>query len=266
MDLVVATVCFNDSEALSKTLLSGSEQTSQARHLVIDGGSSDNSVEVLKSFESQLDLKWISEPDRGLYHAMNKALDLTPDDSYIWFINAGDTFASDRSVQSINELFDHAPDTEWILGRFEARDQLGHIVSSPEIAPYSFKRHAYWKSFVCHQAVIVNAAILKQCGGFDERLRVSADFDLMLKVARRFPPVVFSEVLVHFATGGLSHQQRWRNVAEQRSIRRMHLELNRRGLIEDWLYDLLRYSSLAAHDLMGAAGRRGLGPRRWSSF
>ncbi len=94
----IITVCYQAAEALQCTLISvQSQDFSDYEHLVIDGGSQDGTLEYLKAQKAP-QLKWISEPDKGLYDAMNKGL-AAAKGQFVWFVNAGDLI-EDRDVLS----------------------------------------------------------------------------------------------------------------------------------------------------------------------
>ena len=96
MQLSIITINYNDAEGLRKTLASVAMQTyPHIEHIIVDGGSSDNSVEVIREYESSLAsrLKWISEKDTGIYNAMNKGIRMATSE-YIQILNSGDILAA----------------------------------------------------------------------------------------------------------------------------------------------------------------------------
>ncbi len=97
MLLSIITINYNNAEGLRKTLASVASQTyAEIEHIIIDGGSSDNSVEVIRKYESSLAsrLKWVSEKDSGIYNAMNKGIRMATGE-YCQFLNSGDMLAAD---------------------------------------------------------------------------------------------------------------------------------------------------------------------------
>ncbi|MFA7139626.1 MAG: glycosyltransferase, partial [Proteiniphilum sp.] len=98
--LSVITVTWNAVTTLERTLQSVGEQSwPLLEHLVIDGGSDDGTVELIRSL-SHARMKWVSEPDKGLYDAMNKGAALASGD-YLCFLNAGDTFFAADTVEQM---------------------------------------------------------------------------------------------------------------------------------------------------------------------
>ena len=105
--LSVITVTFNAVATLERTLRSVREQSwPHIEHLIIDGGSDDCTLELIKR-QQQERLHWVSEPDKGLYDAMNKGVAMATGD-YLCFLNAGDTFFSADSVEQLMGTFDEA--------------------------------------------------------------------------------------------------------------------------------------------------------------
>ena len=94
----IITVVFNDKYGLEETILSVLSQTSEnIEYIIIDGGSNDGTVDVIKKYEKSID-KWISEPDNGIYDAMNKGIALASG-GFINFMNAGDVYASNNKLK-----------------------------------------------------------------------------------------------------------------------------------------------------------------------
>ena len=96
----IITITYNAVRLVEQTLLNVLSQSyPNIEYIVIDGGSTDGTVDIIKRYESGL-AYWVSEPDKGIYDAMNKGLQKATGD-YVWFINAGDTLCSSDTVQSV---------------------------------------------------------------------------------------------------------------------------------------------------------------------
>ena len=108
MKLSIITINYNDATGLKKTLDSVAKQTScNFEHIIIDGASTDGSVEIIREYESTLasslsplasNLKWLSELDKGIYNAMNKGIKMATGD-YLLFLNSGDCLVDDEVVE-----------------------------------------------------------------------------------------------------------------------------------------------------------------------
>ena len=98
--LSIITVTYNAEQTLERTLKSVRSQSySDIEHIVVDGKSTDNTISLIKKLEGDK-MKWISEPDQGLYDAMNKGIKMATGD-YLCFLNAGDTFFNENTVKLI---------------------------------------------------------------------------------------------------------------------------------------------------------------------
>ena len=98
--LSIVTITYNAEKTLEQTLKSVNEQTyADIEHIIVDGNSSDKTLDLIRRFENDK-MKWISEPDNGLYDAMNKGIRMATGD-YICFLNAGDTFFAANTVETV---------------------------------------------------------------------------------------------------------------------------------------------------------------------
>lgn len=170
----VVTVCFNASHTLEQTILSVlGQQDVSFEYLIIDGGSKDGTVDIIQRHASDLRY-WCSEPDRGIYHAMNKGLAQARGE-WIIFINADDYFHDATALRDLAKVADG--DVDIVAG--------GTLLKrGPAEAPFTPSR----RLGLClqipfmHPAALVRRSEALRCGGFDERYRIAADCDLLLKV------------------------------------------------------------------------------------
>jgi len=181
--LSVITVTYNAEHTLERTLKSVREQTYPAiEHIIVDGNSNDGTVALIHRYENER-LKWISEPDKGLYDAMNKGIKMATGD-YLCFLNAGDTFYDTDTVQKIFASIDedHSPDI--LYGETAIVDDNGRFLHMRRLqAP----KNLTWKSFkhgmvVCHQAFIVKRELVEP---YDLSYRFSADFDWCIRMMKK---------------------------------------------------------------------------------
>jgi len=168
----VVTVVFNDVKNIEKTLLSViGQQYPNLEYIVIDGGSTDGTVEVIKKYESLID-HWISESDRGIYDAMNKGIDLASGE-WINFMNANDMFYKETTI--IDVFKSRPADVDFIYGgiimRHKDKDEyIGTHRPLDEI----------WKGMpFCHQALFSKTALLRQ-NKFSLKNKISSDYESVL--------------------------------------------------------------------------------------
>ena len=157
--LSIITVTFNAEQTLERTLSSISSQSyPYIEHIIVDGKSTDNTIDLVHKYENDK-LKWISEPDKGLYDAMNKGIKMSTGD-YLCFLNAGDTFFAADTVELIMQSDEPA---DIIYGETAIVDNNGNFLHMRRLkAPDKLT----WKSFkqgmlVCHQAFIVKREVVE---------------------------------------------------------------------------------------------------------
>lgn len=194
MIVTIITVCRNHAQELERTIRSVESQTWQEKeYLVIDGASTDETPNVIKAHEASI-TRWVSEPDQGIYDAMNKGVKMAQGE-WVIFMNAGDTFASDDTLQRV---FGSPLDADVIYG-----DVIkGELVKKAE-AP----RNAH-RMFYCHQSAFVRTRCLREFP-FDIRHRMSADFKQVKQLylsGKTFRQLDFP--VANFDTQGVSNRNR----------------------------------------------------------
>ena len=180
----IITITYNAVRLVEQTLLNVLSQSyPNIEYIVIDGGSTDGTVDIIRRYESGL-AYWVSEPDKGIYDAMNKGLQKATGD-YVWFINAGDTLCSSDTVQSVvSRLQKRKALPDIIYGETNIVDEERRSLGLRRLrAP----RKLSWKSFrmgmlVCHQSFIPKRAIAPS---YDLQYRYSADFDWCIRVMKK---------------------------------------------------------------------------------
>lgn len=224
MRVTVITVCRNSASTIRDTLDSIAEQDHpQVEHLVIDGASTDGTVEIVRAHGSRV-ARLVSEPDRGMYDSMNKGLRLATGD-VVGFLHSDDMLASPTTLRRIAAAFED-PAVEAVYGDIDMVDprDTSRVVRRWRSAPHrrgSLPRGWYPP----HVSLYVRRQVLQQVGPFDERYRIAADMDHMVRlfevrgVRSRYLP----ETLVRMRAGGLSNRSLrniWRaNVETWQSLR-----------------------------------------------
>ncbi len=181
--LSVITVTYNAAPTLERTLKSVREQTyPHIEHLIVDGESKDNTVVLIQQYAGEK-MAWLSEPDKGLYDAMNKAAKMATGD-YLCFLNAGDTFFAPDSVERMMLTVEDGNDPDILYGETAIVDEKGVFLHMRRLrAPEKLS----WKSFkqgmlVCHQAFIVKRKLFEP---YDLSYRFSSDFDWCIRMMKK---------------------------------------------------------------------------------
>ncbi len=175
MKFSIITVTYNAEDTLERTLQSVAQQTyPHIEHLIIDGASTDRTLEIAHRYPHAI---MHSEPDHGLYDAMNKGLRLATGD-YLCFLNAGDTLHSKETLAHIAAAA--APMTAVLYGDTHIVDADGHFLRNRRLTP---PEHLTWRSFkagmlVCHQAFYIHRQIALP---YDQQYHFSADFDWCIR-------------------------------------------------------------------------------------
>lgn len=205
MKITVITVCFNSAATVADTLHSvDAQRWPDIEHWVIDGGSRDDTLRIVDAHRQP----WrhvLSEPDGGIYDAMNKGIARSTGD-YIGFLNADDMFASDHAVAAVAARAAEGADLVYGDLVYVSAQDTGRVIRhwrSGTFEPARL-RHGWMPP---HPTVYVRKSLLQQVGGFDANLKVAADYDLMMRCLLRAGATAahVPEVLVRMRTGGLSN-------------------------------------------------------------
>lgn len=191
-------MCYNAGDLIERTFHSVEEQDYPAvEHLIIDGNSTDSTLERLHHYMERNsiaavrhEINCLSEPDNGIYDAMNKALQMSTG-RYIVFLNAGDKFhAPDTLSRVVRCIQEGSQQPAIVYGDTHLVDNFGTFLRRRRLTP---PEHLSWHDFrsgmlVCHQAFYVRTDLAHECR-YDLRYRLSADYDwcirLMREAARR---------------------------------------------------------------------------------
>jgi len=190
----VVTVVKNGASHLEETILSVVEKKASARidYIIVDGGSTDGTLDIIRKYADQI-LFWISEPDNGIYDAMNKGWAAAADNSFILFIGAGDRLVS-------------LPDT---MGSYCQNDVVFGSVRMGEKSIFKARADFHLKIYnsLHHQALLVNKS-LHSAPPFNCRYTIYADFDFNQRLKKNGANFVHAPGFIGYARpGGVSDRQ-----------------------------------------------------------
>lgn len=209
----IITVTYNAAKVLAATLKSVKDQSFRDfEYLVIDGASTDDTVALVERAGIATTTVW-SEPDKGLYDAMNKAIDRASG-QYLIFLNAGDAFATAETLAHIAMASQKRPDV--IYGQTQLVDTTGDVVGKRHLtAP----KHLTWQSFkngmlVCHQAFIARREI---CPHYDLNYRFSSDYDWCIKVLKQSESTAYvgDDPIISYLIDGLTSENHQKSLRER---------------------------------------------------
>lgn len=171
--LSIITVNLNDVKGLERTLNSVFEQTwREFEFIVVDGASSDGSKELIESHNEKID-RWISEPDSGIYNAMNKGIEMSTG-QYLLFLNSGDILNTNNILE---ESYRHLTHEEIIYFNVlvEEKDQL-KLIEYPQQLRFSDLLYGT----LCHQSVFIKKELFHKTGKYDETLKIVSDWKFLI--------------------------------------------------------------------------------------
>ena len=212
MKFSIITINYNNCEGLRRTIESVVNQTCRDfEYIIIDGGSTDGSVDVIKQYANQIDY-WVSEPDKGIYNAMNKGVAVAKGE-YCLFMNSGDCLYN-NSV--IGDVLSQGLDADVVCG--DICFERNNICPNPE----SVTMRTFYKGTLYHQASFISTKMLKQTP-YDEKLKSAADWKWLVQTliygeaSYRHVPVV----IAYFEGGGISenNNQIGKNEVKQELMR-----------------------------------------------
>ncbi|MBW4561957.1 MAG: glycosyltransferase [Mojavia pulchra JT2-VF2] len=181
--ITIITVVFNGEKHIEDTIKSVIKQKNEhISYIVIDGGSNDNTLKIIKKYETDIEY-WISEPDKGIYDAMNKGWAVADDNSHILFLGAGDLILS---LPTVNQMYSNKA----IFGRVSLGDNG------------FFKSTSGWKlklgNTLHHQALLIHKS-LSMVPPFNTQYKVYADYDFNARLFNDGVNFVFSDSFIAYA-------------------------------------------------------------------
>jgi GT2 family glycosyltransferase len=198
--ITIITPSFNAAGTIAETLESVRVQAYPGlEHIVVDGGSADGTLEIL---EAAPGIRYVSEPDHGLAHALNKGIAMASGD-VVGELNADDLYEP-GSLRAVGEAFRDNPSVAWLTGYCRIIDGDGVEIRRAVTAYKNALLRRYstglylTHNFISAPATFFRRAALDEAGGFDERYRISIDYDLQLRMARRHDPLVLRRYLASF--------------------------------------------------------------------
>lgn len=210
MKYSIITVNFNNKEGLRKTIESVIHQTFRDfEFIIIDGGSTDGSVDILKEYNSQINY-WVSEPDGGIYQGMNKGIKKATGE-YLNFMNSGDCFYSEQVLQHVNDL--HLT-SDLIVGHdfhYNPKTQQGFTT----ILPPRISMLTFYIQTLPHQSTFFKRELFSDTL-YDESLRIVADtkFYIQKVCVEGCSVKMIDEIICKREPDGISKSYNERRIAE----------------------------------------------------
>lgn len=207
MKFTIITVCYN-AEKYIKTCIESvlSQDYKDIEYIIVDGNSKDTTVDIIKSYGNSI-TKWISEPDKGLYDAMNKGLAMATGD-VIGFISSDDVIAHPQVISTVARLIEEKKVDSVFADVVHTKEKdLNKVIRLHHARNYKLA-HFEWGTMPAHLSFYAKKILYDKFGNFDTQFRICADYDLLMrflyiqKVSHYYHP----EVWVKMRTGGISNQ------------------------------------------------------------
>ena len=256
MKLSIITINYNNAEGLRKTLASVASQTyADIEHVIVDGGSTDGSVEIIREYadneakgerleakgteNSKADtpastlytlhltpsahvVRWISEPDKGIYNAMNKGIRMATGE-YIEILNSGDILfdanVTRRMIERLDQINSQGEENMGILyGNMTKVNSQGKVVGKSGYTEYSLRQ--FYSSTLNHDCAYIRRDLFEEYGLYDEQLKIVSDWKWYLQaigLGRVKPEYVDIDVTI-FDDGGISETNLALRYAERRKV------------------------------------------------
>lgn len=228
----IITVSYNAAKTIEQTIRSVINQTYDSiEYIIIDGGSTDGTVDIIKKYEDQITY-WVSEPDKGIYDAMNKGIAHAKGD-IIGIINSDDWY----EIDAIEQVVQYYEEGEKVYhGAIRNYQEDGVTFITP--ATKSLERLKRGM-VVNHPAMFVNKEVYERYGAFSLEYRIAADWDFTLKVHMQGVSFIrIDKILANFRLGGVSGALSQKHLKELHRIRKSRKAV---GSIDFYyLYDTIR--------------------------
>jgi glycosyltransferase involved in cell wall biosynthesis len=197
----IITACFNSETNIEQTIQSVIGQTyPNIEYIIIDGGSTDKTLDIIKKYNEKI-TKLVSEPDSGVYDAMNKGIAVSTGE-IIQFLNSGDYLQSIDTIEKVSEAFSDKS-IFGVYGNVEIFNESGGKTRIRG-CKVTYKSLLYRR--ICHQALFVRRCLFIEIGLFSTKFKYSSDHEFIVKSIKRYPSnfLYLNMILAKYRQGGMS--------------------------------------------------------------
>ncbi len=233
----IITVCLNSRKYLDDAIKSVSGQTyPNIEYLIIDGGSTDGSVEIFNKYKNRID-RLIVEKDKGIFDAMNKGIGLAGGE-IIYFLNSDDRLYDNKVIERVAPLFTGDKNPDFVYGNIEVVNPVNGT-SYIERYPRKITRKLFIRKTIGHPATFFSSFCFKKVGLFDEKYKIAADYEWFLRALylNKLKALHIEKNISIFRLGGISTNRKYRDLyfSERRAIQKKYFngfELMCSGILE----------------------------------
>jgi len=250
------TICYNNLAGLRRTVESVEcQEHGDFEHVIVDGASSDGTLEYLESLPPDPRRRWTSEPDGGIYDAMNKGIARTSG-RLVMMVNSGDSLADPGTLSTIAASYD---EHQWLWAygavRFVRPD--GSHAGAYTFDPFHRTQFVLGLQWIPHTTTVMTRGLLERIGDYRCDIGTAADQELLMRALPVAEPFVIPEFLGHFERGGVSQQQSSRD----RELAWHHMRRENSATLGPVWFDRLLSESLAIRSPARRLARRLTGSR-----
>lgn len=201
----IITVCYNAGELIENTIKSVWGQTYENKeYIIIDGNSTDNTVSIINKYRDKIKY-FLSEPDNGMYDAMNKGIKAATGD-ILYFLNSDDLFYDEYVIENIARVFQKKNDVELIYGPIIIKNPMTNE-SFIQTYDYYITKSYFIYGAICQQSIFYKADIFKKCGQFNDAYKIVGDYEWVLRAFYRYnvKREFYEGIIAKFRKGGMSN-------------------------------------------------------------
>lgn len=227
MKISVITVCYDSVKTIERTIKSVIAQDyDELEYIIIDGASTDGTLDIIGRYRDKISI-CISEPDSGLYDAMNKGLERASGEVFA-FLNSDDYYA-DNVLKRVNECFQNS-DADMVSGNMFI---CKNGVTTKAVYNKSKKENMFFQVVYPHPALFAKRELYKKYGGFDTSYKIAADSEWVMRVCFKGAKVLCVEdYFTYFSADGLSSRKMYAALEEQYHVALKYAQLDEYAYME----------------------------------
>jgi glycosyltransferase involved in cell wall biosynthesis len=223
--ITIVTPSYNQGEFIEETILSVLNQNYPfLEYIIMDGGSTDNSVDIIKKYEDKLSF-WVSNPDGGQADAIDRGFKMATGDIFA-YINSDDIYLP-NAFWIIAEIFMSNPSSQWVVGEGYCIDQNGQFINRKKYEPVTFMNMLFLEDCVMQPTAFWRRDLYFAVGGIDPRYKFSFDYDLFLKFCKKSRPISVHHDIALFRI----HSQSKTTTIHDVSVKEDH-EIRKKNILE----------------------------------
>ncbi len=251
MVLSIITINRNNAVGLEKTIQSVWKQTrGDFEYVVVDGASKDDSIKIIRQFSERFGnrLKWVSEPDRGIYNAMNKGIGMASGD-YVQFLNSGDCLVSDDVVERMHKALEDKQYPFILYGNMLKDMPDGGIVRDKSFAGQDITLLGFYVGTLNHSPAFIRRSLFEKYGPYDDTLKIVSDWKWYLKaiVFGEEKPVYADIDVTLFDMTGISETNKGLDKSERRQVLKEMVPNTILSDYEQWSFPIDQMKRLKRH-------------------